>query len=302
MLRRSATACPRTKRLRGDVTLSSGTAPHGPDEVVIDAASAEDHDIALGSTIQVLFTGPAQSFTVVGTVEFGGEKNLGGTTSAYFDTATAQKVLGRPGFFDTIDVSADEGVSQTELADRLATVVPEQAEVVTGATVAQENSDAINEDLKIVGLLFTAFAAIALFVGGFIIWNTFTMVVSQRSREIALLRAVGATRRQVLRSLMLEAVLLGSAASLIGIGLGVGVAKGLGILMDVMGFALPSTSLQLQPRTIVVALARRHPDHGPGCARPCSARHQGAAGRGAARVHSRREHAVEAPRRHRPGR
>ena len=245
---------PADEGLRGDVTLQSGTAPHGPDEVVIDATSAEDHDIALGSTIQVLFTGAPHEFTVVGTVEYGGEKNLGGTTSAYFDTATAQKLLGKPGFFETIDVGAVDGVSQQALADRLATALPDRTEAVTGAAIAQENSDALNEQLKIVGVLFTAFAAIALFVGGFIIWNTFTMVVTQRSRETALLRAVGATRRQVLRSLLLEAVLLGSAASLLGIGLGVGVASGLRALMDVLGFGLPSTSLQLEPRTIVVSL------------------------------------------------
>jgi putative ABC transport system permease protein len=160
---------PADKGFRADVTLLAGTAPHGPREVVIDAASAEDHHIALGSTIQVLFMGPARSFTVVGTVEFGGEKNLGGTTSAYFDTATAQKLLGQPGFFDTITVSAVDGVTQRDLADRLATVVPDQTEVLTGAAVAQENSDATNKDFKIVGVLFTVFAAIALFVGGFII-------------------------------------------------------------------------------------------------------------------------------------
>jgi len=245
---------PADEGLRGDVSVVSGRAPHGPHQVVIDAASAEDHDIALGSTIKVLFMGPPESFTVVGTVEFGGEKNLGGTTSAYFDTATAQELLGRPGFFDTIDVSAVDGVGQRELADQLATVVAKRTEVVTGASVAQENSDAINDDMKIVGMLFTAFAGIALFVGGFIIWNTFTMVVTQRSREIALLRAVGATRRQVLRSLMLEATLLGFAASLLGIGLGVGVAKGLGLLMDALGFTLPTTSLQLEPRTILISL------------------------------------------------
>src|SRR4051794_4750156 len=120
---------PADKGLRGDVTLLAGTAPHGPREVVIDAASAEDHHIALGSTIQVLFMGPARSFMVVGTVKFGGAKNLGGTTSAYFDTTTAQKV-GQPGFFDTITVSAVDGVTQRDLADQLATVVPDQTEVL----------------------------------------------------------------------------------------------------------------------------------------------------------------------------
>ena len=113
-------------------------------------------------------------------------------------------MLGSPGSFDAIDVAAADGVSQTELAERLDAVVPDGTEAVTGDTVAQENSDAIAEDLKFVGILFMIFAGIALFVGSFIIWNTFTMIVTQRSREIALLRAVGATRRQVLRSLLLR--------------------------------------------------------------------------------------------------
>ena len=245
---------PADEGLRGDVDLLSGSAPDAPGEVAIDATSAEDNDIAIGSTIKVLFQGPTQEFTVVGTVGFGGEKNLGGTTSAYFETETAQTVLGMPGSFDSIGVSAEDGVSQAELTKRLSAVVPEGAEAVTGKTVAQENSDAVEKDLKMVGILFMIFAGIALFVGSFIIWNTFTMIVTQRSREIALLRAIGATRRQVLRSLMLEAVLLGVAASAIGVGLGMGVAKGLTMLMDAVGFSLPSTSLQLEGRTILVSL------------------------------------------------
>jgi putative ABC transport system permease protein len=245
---------PADEGLRGDVDLLSGSAPDAPGEVAIDATSAEDNDIAIGSTIKVLFQGPTQEFTVVGTVGFGGEKNLGGTTSAYFETETAQAVLGMPGFFDSIGVSAEDGVSQAELTKRLSAVVPDGAEAVTGKTVAQENSDAVEKDLKVVGILFMIFAGIALFVGSFIIWNTFTMIVTQRSREIALLRAIGATRRQVMRSLMLEAVLLGVAASAIGVGLGLGVAKGLTMLMDAVGFSLPSTSLQLETRTIVVSL------------------------------------------------
>jgi len=234
---------PADEKLRGEVELLSGAAPDNAHEVAIDATSAEEHHIALGSTIKVLLQGPTREFTVVGTVGFGGEKDLGGTTSAYFDTSTAQKLLGTPGSFDAIDVSADPGVSQTELAQRLNTVVPEGAEAVTGATVAQENSDAVQADLKFVGILFMIFAGIALFVGSFIIWNTFTMTVTQRSREIALLRAIGATRRQVLRTLLLEALMLGVAASAVGIALGVLVARGLRALMDVVGFALPSTSL-----------------------------------------------------------
>ena len=116
---------PADEGLRGDVELLSGTAPTGPTEVAIDATSAEEHHIALGSTIKVLFQGPTHEFTVVGTVGFGGEKNLGGTTSAYFDTATAQRLLGTPGFFDSIGVRAEDGVSQAELAERLNAVVPD---------------------------------------------------------------------------------------------------------------------------------------------------------------------------------
>src|SRR3954453_9059992 len=245
---------PVDEKLRGDVDVRSGQAPDAPGEVAIDATSAKTHHIAVGSKIKVLFRGPAQEFTVVGIVGFDGSDDLGGSTGAYFDPGTAQKVLGAPGMFDDIKVSAADGVSDTELAQRLEKVVPSGAGAVTGAPVAKESSDAVHAYLKMVSIIFMIFAGIALFVGSFIIWNTFTMIVTQRSREIALLRAVGATRRQIMRSLLLEALLVGIGASAVGIGLGLAVAKGLKLLMDVVGFSLPSTSLQLEPRTIWVSM------------------------------------------------
>jgi putative ABC transport system permease protein len=245
---------PRDEVLRGDVNLRSGHAPRGPHEVAIDTSSAEEHDIALGSDIKILFRGPAEEFTVVGTVGYGDEKDLGGTSAAYFEPATAQRVLGEPGRFDEIQVRAADGVSDATLAARLDAAVPDGTEAVTGEQVAQEASDALNSEFAFLNIMFMIFAGIALFVGSFIIWNTFTMIVTQRAREIALLRAIGATRRQVKRSLLVEAGILGISASAVGVVLGAGVAKGLNALMAALGFSLPSTSLVLAPRTVWLSL------------------------------------------------
>jgi putative ABC transport system permease protein len=138
-------------------------------------------------------------------------------------------------------------VPSAELARRINAVLPDGTEAVTGARVVKESADAVNKDLKVVTVMFTIFAGIALFVGSFIIWNTFTMTITQRSREIALLRAIGATRRQVNRSLLLEALLLGLVASGVGIGLGLLVAKGLNLLMDAVGFSLPVRRCRWSP-------------------------------------------------------
>jgi putative ABC transport system permease protein len=236
--------------LRGDVSLRSGRPPTSPDEVVIDATSAQEHGLELGSRTRILFQGPARDFEVVGTVSFGDEPDLGGTTSAYFDSSTAQKLLGTPGQFDTLVVRANDEATQSELATDLGAVLPTGLEAVTGQKVSQESADAISTGLGFVSTLFTVFAAIALFVGSFIIWNTFTMIVTQRSREIALLRAIGATRRQVLRSLIAEAVLIGLLASAVGVATGIVVARGLQALMGAVGFSLPTTSMQIEPRTL----------------------------------------------------
>ena len=151
-------------------------------------------------------------------------------------------------------MSAADGVSQGELADRVSAVLPDGTEAVTGKKVSEENAAATKENFKIVGILFGAFAGIALFVGAFIIWNTFTMTVTQRSREIALLRAIGARRRQVMGNLLVEALAIGLAASAIGFGLGIAVAKGLKALMDAVGLALPFTTLQVASSTLWISL------------------------------------------------
>ena len=262
----------------------AGEAPTNAHEVAIDATSAEENDIALGSTIKVLFQGPTQEFTVVGTVGYGdGVKDLGGTTSAYFDTDDRAEGARHAG-----QVRHHRRERRGRACPRPSSPsgcrpwFPEGTEAVTGKTVADENADAIKENFKIVGIIFGAFAGIALFVGSFIIWNTFTMTVTQRSREIALLRAIGARRRQVMSSLLLEALMLGLAGSAIGLGLGLAVAKGLKALMDAVGLG-PAVHLAAgRPQHHLGLDAGRHRRHRR--RRPGSgpARHQGAADRGAA--------------------
>src|SRR3954462_12886383 len=245
---------PADVKLRGNVTMATGRAPAASDEVAIDATAAAEHHIPLGSHIRVLFRGPSETFTVVGTVVFGKNKDLGGTTSAYFTGATAQRVLGTSGAYDEIHVRSTGDVSDSALAKRIDAVVPHGDEAVTGASAAAEASKVIKDQFAFVSVLFTSFAGIALFVGAFIIWNTFTMVVAQRIREMALLRAIGATRRQVMNNLLGEAVLLGALASAAGVVLGAAVAKGLNTLVTALGFSLPTTNLQINSHTVVASM------------------------------------------------
>jgi len=234
--------------------LRSGTPPTGPDQVVVDAATAKKYQLSLGQTIRILFQGPSREFRIVGIAGFGTADNLGGATLALFDTATAQQVLGKEGVVDEIDVVADPRVSDTELRARIGDALPSSVEAVTSTTVADENSQALKEGLGFFRTALLVFAFIALFVGAFIIFNTFSIIVAQRTRELALLRTLGATRRQVLTSVIVEAFAVGLFASVLGIVAGIGIAIGLQGLLAAFNIDLPSTSTQLEPRTIVVAL------------------------------------------------
>jgi putative ABC transport system permease protein len=240
--------------LRGEVTVRSGRAPEAPGEVAIDATSAKESGLSLGSQTRILFQGPAETFTVVGTVGFADQDDLGGITSAYFDLATAQRVLGKVDVYDTINVRAASDIDEADLVDRIAAVLPAQVEALTGEALAAESSTAVQEDLKFVSVAMTIFAGIALFVGSFIIWNTFSMQVAQRTRELALLRAIGATRRQVMRTIVAEAAALGLVASALGLGLGIGAAYGLSSLLSAFGPDLPTTTMRLQGGTIAISL------------------------------------------------
>ncbi|HEY3072552.1 MAG TPA: ABC transporter permease, partial [Candidatus Limnocylindrales bacterium] len=234
--------------------LRSGTPPTGPDQVVVDAATAKKYQLSVGQTIRILFQGPSREFRIVGIAGFGTADNLGGATLALFDTATAHQVLDKVGVVDEIDVIADPGVSDTELRARIQDALPSGVESVTSTTVADENSQALKEALGFFRTALLVFAFIALFVGAFIIFNTFSIIVAQRMRELALLRTLGATRRQVMTSVIVEAFAVGLFASVLGIVAGIGIALGLQGLLAAFNIDLPSTSPQLEPRTIIVAL------------------------------------------------
>lgn len=234
--------------------IREGRRPSAPDEVAIDATTAERHGFRVGDRVRILFRGPAREFRIVGIVTFGRSGSLAGATLAAFDTPTAQEVLGRTGRFDSIEVSALPGVPAAELRARIADVLPPGLEAVTGDTLARENARAIRQALGFVTTFLLVFAYIALFVASFIVLNTFSIVVAQRTRELALLRAVGATRGQVTRAVLAEGVAVGLVAAAAGTGAGTGLARLLVTVLRTVGVDVPAQGTVFQLRTAVVAI------------------------------------------------
>jgi putative ABC transport system permease protein len=205
-----------------DHPVTAGRGPARADEVVIDARTAGKAGLRVGDRARVLVQGPAQDVTVVGVVD---AANLMGATVAAFDEATAQRLLLRPGQFSDITVRAQAGVGETTLRDRIQRALPSPAyEAITGTKMRNENESEVTRILSFFRTFLLVFAVISIFVGGFIIFNTFSMLVAQRSRELALLRAVGASRKQVTRAVLGEAVGVGVVGSTLGLAAGVGLA------------------------------------------------------------------------------
>jgi putative ABC transport system permease protein len=240
--------------LNGFTVKPGGSIPHGPDEVVIDAATAEANDIAVGDRIRILFEGPPGRFTVVGLAGYGDSDSLFGATWALFDLPTAQHVLDREGLLDSVSVVAEPGVSSTTLRERIAAVLPDGAEAVTAAAVAGEQQDQVNQGLGFLRTAFLVFAFVALFVGAFMIFNTFAITVAQRTRELALFRAIGASGRQVMISVVAEALIIGIVASVVGVIVGIGIAALLKSLLGAVGFEIPPATIVIAPRTFVVSI------------------------------------------------
>jgi putative ABC transport system permease protein len=233
--------------------LVSGRAPRGRDEIVINRGAAEDGDLHVGDRTTIATPEPVE-VTIVGIATFGGEDGLGPTTYAGFSREGAEAHLtGRPDEASNFLVAADGGVDADALRDRIADVLPRNAEAITGTALAAEASDTIDEDfLGFLRSFLLAFALVALVVATFSIHNTFSIVVAQRLRESALLRAVGASRRQVLGAVLAEALAVGVVATGAGLVAGLALAGVLKGVFDAFGFALPAGGLELRPTTWVV--------------------------------------------------
>src|SRR4051794_11481104 len=234
--------------------LVDGRAPSTDTEVVIDKGTARRGSLHVGSTTSVQTTAAAPlQVQVVGIARFGSADSMAGTSSVLFTPTAARRYLSPDGTVSSFAVRADSGVSQAALAKRIGTILPGNAEVVTGTALAKENSDRKNEDVDFFALFITAFAVVALLVGAFIINNTFAIVVAQRVKELALVRALGGSRKQIRRSVGLEALVVGVVASAAGVVGGVAVAHGLKALLSAFNIALPAGPLVIRSSSLLIA-------------------------------------------------
>ena len=235
--------------------LTEGSSAPRAGEVVVDQGSADTGDLRLGETITVLTqTGP-HDFMLVGTARFGSVDSPGGASVAIFDLATAQQVLlGGTDEIDAVMIDAERGISESELANRVDAALPAGLEVLTGTQITEETQADMREAFSFFSTFLLVFAAIGLVVACFTIYNTFQIIVTQRRQEMALLRSIGATRRQVLWAQLLEATIIGVIASAIGLLAGLVVAGGLKQMMERFGIDIPAGGTVLQARTAVVAM------------------------------------------------
>jgi len=227
----------------------------GPNEVVIDTGTAKDEDFKLGDVIGVQAEGPVEMLTVAGIVRLDASISIGGATLAGFDLPTAQRLFKKEGKLDEIAVAASAGTSDAQLISNISAVLPPGTQVRSGQAQAADDASETNEFITFLQGFLLAFAGIALFVGSFVIANSLSITIAQRAREFATVRTLGGSRRQILGSIVVEALVVGAAASVVGLFLGLGLAKLLFWLFDAVGFTLPNTGLLFETRTIVVSLA-----------------------------------------------
>jgi putative ABC transport system permease protein len=236
------------------VQLVQGRWPRGDGEVAIDKTTAETEHFQIGGSVGAFADGPVRTYTVSGIVRFGSADSVGGQTISVFDLPTAQRLFDKQGKLDLIRVQANEGVSDAELLEQIRPLLSATTQVKTAEDQASSDSEDSQSLVKVMKYFLLGFGGIALFVGSFVIANTLSITVAQRMRELATLRTLGASRRQVLGSVVLESVVVGMIASIVGLLLGLGIAVGLRAMLDAFGFDLPGGGIVFSPRTIIVSL------------------------------------------------
>ena len=234
--------------------VTGGAFPNAADEVAIDQATARDEGYKVGDTIGVVAEGPVRKYTVSGIVSFGGVDSIGSASAAVFSLRGGQQLFGEAGQVDSILVKGEPGVPAADVRAAIADVLPPTATVQSAASQDRFDLQSLDEGLKILRTALLVFGFISLFVGAFIIFNTLGITVAQRTKEFGLMRMIGASRRQILGSVILEAVVTGLVASIIGIAAGFGLAKGINALFEATGVDLPSAGTVFAARTVIVSL------------------------------------------------
>ena len=231
--------------------LKTGQWPEGPKQVALDAGTAAGENFKVGDTVTVSTLGAKRRYEVTGIATFGGVDSLGGATMAIWDLPTAQTLLDKEGRFDSISIAAKEGTSSEELVRAVQPLVPASLEVKDSEQQAAADAKETNVIVNVIRYFLLGFGAIALFVGAFVIFNTLSITVAQRTREFATLRTLGASRKQVMRSVVIEGLVIGLLASVVGLFAGVGLAK----LLTALGGDLPEAGMVFALRTVLISLA-----------------------------------------------
>ena len=234
--------------------LQDGRWATGTGQVVIDATTADKEHYAVGDRVRISTRGQASSFQVVGIARFGTVKSMGTATAAVFDLTTAQHLFKKDGRYDSILVAGRSGTAAADVRSAVSAAVGRDAQVQTAAAHDRFTLDGLKMFIGIIKTVLLVFGGVAVLVGAFTIFNTLSITVAQRTREFAMLRMVGAARRQVLGSVLIEAFALGLGASIIGIGVGFGLAAGLNAIFEAMDLELPASGTVFEARTAIVAL------------------------------------------------